>query len=53
VSFVDDIAAAVDALGVKAAGIVYGIALTPWESDQQRDEFLSYITGGGNEQPPR
>lgn len=48
-SFVDDVAAAVDALGVKAAGIVYGIAMTPWESDQQRDEFLKFITGGGRE----
>ncbi len=44
-SFVNNIAAAVDALGVEAAGVVYGIALTPWESDQERDEFLRLVSG--------
>jgi len=45
VSFVNNIAAAVDALGVEAAGVVYGIALTPWESDEERDEFLRLVSG--------
>lgn len=44
-SFVDDIAAGVDALGVKNAGIIYGIALTDFESVQARDQFLSMISG--------
>jgi hypothetical protein len=44
--FVNDIAAAVDALGVEPVGVVYGIGMTYWESDQQRDEFLELITGG-------
>jgi hypothetical protein len=45
VSFVEDIAAAVDALGVERAGVVYGIALTHFESPEKRDEFLSIISG--------
>lgn len=47
-SFVDDIAAAVDAIGVEAVGIVWGLGMTPWESDTDRDNFLATITGGGN-----
>lgn len=51
-NFVDDIAAAVDELGVHAVGVVYGIGMTPWESEQQRDEFLKFIKGGaGGDQP--
>jgi hypothetical protein len=45
VSFVEDIAAAVDALGVEAVGVIYGLGLTDWESDQKRDEFLELISG--------
>ena len=45
-SFVDDIAAAVDALGAQAAGVVYGIGLTPWKSDEERDGFLKTISSG-------
>jgi len=45
--FVDDIAAAVDALGVEAAGIVWGIGQTNWESPEQRDEFLNFISQKG------
>lgn len=47
-SFVDDIAAAVDAIGVEAAGVVYGIGLTQWSSDQERDDFLALISGNQN-----
>lgn len=43
--FVENIAAAVEALGVEKTGIVYGIALTNWESDQKRDEFLRLVSG--------
>lgn len=45
--FVDNIAAAVDALGVEAAGIVWGISQSDWESDEQRDEFLMRLTQKG------
>lgn len=45
--FVDNIAAAVDALGVEAAGIVWGIGQSDWESDDQRDEFLARLTQKG------
>lgn len=47
-SFVDNIAAAVDALGVEAAGVVYGIGRIPWKTDAERDEFLRLIAGQGN-----
>lgn len=50
--FIDDIAAAVDELGVHAVGIVYGIGMTPWESEQQRDEFLKYVKGGSSGDSP-
>ena len=43
-SFVEDVAAAVDALGVENAGVIYGIALTDFGSPEKRDEFLSIIS---------
>jgi len=39
-AFEDDIAAAVDAFGVKNIGLVWGLGMAQWESTQQRDEFL-------------
>ena len=44
-SFVDDIAAAVDALGPEPVGIIWGIGMTNWETAEARDEFLAAITG--------
>lgn len=44
-SLPEDIAAAVDALGVEAVGVIWGIGMTDWESAEQRDAFLSEITG--------
>lgn len=44
--FVEDVAAATDALGAEASGIIMGIGMTHWDSAEQRDEFLSQITGG-------
>lgn len=46
-SFVDDIAAAVDAIGLKSVGVVYGIGMTPWKDDAERDGFLRLITEKG------
>lgn len=43
-SLEEDIAAAVDAIGLHAVGIVWGIGMTNWESPQQRDEFLKIIS---------
>lgn len=45
--FVDDVAAAVDAIGVEAAGVVWGIGLTDWKSAEERDGFLRTITAKG------
>jgi nucleoid-associated protein YejK len=45
VKFIENVAAAVEALGVEKAGIVYGIAMTDWESDQKRDDFLRLVSG--------
>lgn len=46
-AFVDDLAAAVDALGVEKIGLVWGIAQTNWESAEQRDQFLRTIKAKG------
>lgn len=43
-SFVEDVAAAVDALGVEPAGIIWGIGMTHWDSLEQRNEFLATIS---------
>lgn len=42
-SLEEDIAAAVDVLGLHATGIVFGIGMTNWESAEQRDGFLRLI----------
>ena len=42
--WVDDIAAAVDALGPQPVGVIWGIGLTQWESADQRDAFLKIIS---------
>ena len=44
-SFVEDIAAAVDAVGVRSVGVVFGIGMTPWKDDAERDGFLALIKG--------
>lgn len=48
-SFIADIAAAAEAMGAEAdkVGLIMGVALTNWESQEQRDEFLSKVTNGG------
>lgn len=38
-------AAFADALGVENAPVVLGLAFAPWESDEQRDQFIGYLTG--------
>lgn len=39
-SLFDNIAAAVEKIGVTQPGIVLGIAMTPWKSTEDRDAFL-------------
>jgi hypothetical protein len=34
-----------DALGVENAPVVLGLAAAPWESDEQRDQFIRFLTG--------
>lgn len=44
-SYVDDIAAVVDAIGLRSVGVVWGLGMTQWKSEAERDEFLGQITG--------
>lgn len=41
-SFVNNIAAGVDALGLRNAPIVYALAQIPWESVEDRDAFFAW-----------
>ena len=42
--FVENISAAVDALGTRMPGVIIGIGLTDWATPQDRDDFLKLIT---------
>lgn len=42
--FVKDVTAFVDALGYDYPGVVLSLANIPWESDQDRDDFIKYLT---------
>lgn len=41
--FMDDVAAFVDALGMDEPGLIISLALTPWEDEEDRDQFISYL----------
>jgi hypothetical protein len=43
-SFVRDIAAFTDALGVENAPMVMYFALVPWPSDDDRNDFIKQLT---------
>lgn len=43
--FVRNLAAFTDALGVENAGMVFSLAQLPWRDDNDRDEFIKYLTG--------
>lgn len=43
-NFVDDLQAVVDAIGPDHPGVAFGLAMTNWESAEQRDQFLSQLT---------
>jgi len=42
--FVKDITAFVDVLGYDYPGVVISLANVPWESEQDRDDFIKTIT---------
>ena len=44
-SFIENVSAAVDKLGVESVGIIMGIGRTNWETSDQRDRFLEAIAG--------
>lgn len=45
--FVEDLQAAVDALGDTEPGMLMGIALASWDSADQRNAFLTELTKKG------
>ena len=45
-SFKDNLSATTEALGVKSMGLVWGIASVKWESQEDRDMFLSELIDG-------
>lgn len=47
-SLPEDIAAAVDAIGIEKVGLIWGIGMTDWASAEERDQFLRDISGRGN-----
>jgi hypothetical protein len=44
-SFLDNLAAAADAVGVENADMALGLARVNWQSVQEREEFLQALTG--------
>jgi hypothetical protein len=42
--FVENLDAAVSAVGIEDVGLVWGLAMTPWQSETDRDQFLNAIT---------
>jgi hypothetical protein len=44
-SFLDNLAAAADAVGFENADMALGLARVNWQSVQEREEFLQALTG--------
>lgn len=42
--FIEDLQAAIEAVGVEKAGIAFGLANVPWNSAEERDQFLASLT---------
>ncbi len=42
-SFVHNMAAAIDAVGLRNTPIAYGLAMVPWESVEERDAVLAKL----------
>ena len=43
----DDIAAAVDALGVQNVGLIWGLGTHNWADESERDQFLQAAVRSG------
>lgn len=41
--FTKDVAAFVDALGMDEPGLIISLALVPWDDDEDRNQFISYL----------
>lgn len=42
--FVENLDAVVSAIGIEDVGLVWGLAMSPWQSETERDQFLNAIT---------
>ena len=42
-SFVNNIAAGVDAVGLRNAPVIFGLAKVQWNSVEDRDAFLAWV----------
>jgi hypothetical protein len=45
VQFIRDLAAFTEALGVQNAPTVFYLAQVPWPTEQERDRFITQLTG--------
>jgi hypothetical protein len=45
IRFIRDLAAFTEALGVQNAPIIMEFAKMPWQSDEERDQFIVQLTG--------
>lgn len=43
--FLRNLAAFTDALGVENAGTIFALSQMPWPDDNNRDEFIKFLTG--------
>jgi hypothetical protein len=45
--FTKDVAAFVDALGMDEPGLIISLSLVPWDDEEDRDQFISYLKQEG------
>ena len=43
-NFVNNVSAFVDALGMDEPGIIISLANVPWQTNEDRDQFIAHIT---------
>lgn len=43
--FIRNLAAFTDALGIENAGMIFTLSEVPWVSDENRDDFIKFLTG--------
>lgn len=49
-SFIEDVSAIVDRIGVRYPGVVLGLSQIQWESAEDRDAFLDALVSDGGPQ---